>query len=325
MSMRLEMLQVARLAPKLLADSAGLVRAFLLGQQNEDGGFKDRAGRSDLYYTVFGIDGLLALDVSSFKFQVSSPGPTGRLTQAARYAGGFGDGGGLDFVHLCCLARAWGAVCGQADPTRCPSELRAAILRRVETFRSRDGGYSPVASAEFGTAYGCFLGLGAYQDLQDQLPEPLRLVQCLKSLETEDGAWTNERVFPVPPTPHSAVRTPQSKVGSTNATAAATTVLRNLSLPINPSVSDWLLARAHPDGGFRATPNAPMPDLLSTATALHALSGMQVSFEHIKEKCLDFLDTLWTNDGAFHGHWGDDHLDCEYTYYGLLALGHLSL
>ena len=30
---------------------------------------------------------------------------------------------------------------------------------------------------------------------------------------------------------------------------------------------------AHPMGGFLAAPQAPIPDLLSTATALHALSG----------------------------------------------------
>ncbi len=42
MSIRLEMLQVARLAPKVLDESAGLVREFLLRQQNQDGGFKDR-------------------------------------------------------------------------------------------------------------------------------------------------------------------------------------------------------------------------------------------------------------------------------------------
>jgi Prenyltransferase and squalene oxidase repeat len=325
MSLRLEMLQVARLAPKLLGDSTGLVRGFLLGQQNEDGGFKDRGGKSDLYYTVFGMNGLLALEVSGFAFRISSPGLAERLAQANRYVSGVGDGAGLDFVHLCCLARCWGSLGGPANKAPCSPQLCGGILSRIERFRSRDGGYSPVAGAASGTAYGCFLGLGAYQDLQAQLPDPSQLVQCLKSLETEDGAWANEPVFPALPAPHSAFRPPQSKVGSTNATAAATSVLRNLALPINPSVGDWLLARAHPDGGFRATPNAPMPDLLSTATALHALGGMQVPFGHTKEKCLDFLDTLWTNDGGFHGHWGDDHLDCEYTFYGLLALGHLSL
>jgi hypothetical protein len=50
-----------------------------------------------------------------------------------------------------------------------------------------------------------------------------------------------------------------------------------------------------------------------------------VDFERIKEACLDFIDTLWTPRGSFFGHWGEEILDCEYTYYGLLALGHLSL
>ena len=41
-----------------------------------------------------------------------------------------------------------------------------------------------------------------------------------------------------------------------------------------------------------------MPDLLSTAVALHALSGMNVDFEPIKESCLDYVDTLWINNTA---------------------------
>jgi hypothetical protein len=65
-----------------------------------------------------------------------------------------------------------------------------------------------------------------------------------------------------------------------------------------------------------------MPDLLSTATALHALALLGVPFEQ-RELCLDFVDTLWTRSGGFYGYWGDDGLDCEYTFYALLALGHL--
>ena len=49
-------MQVARLAPKVLGDEATqLVIRFLKSQQNDDGGFKDRTGQSDLYYTVFGL------------------------------------------------------------------------------------------------------------------------------------------------------------------------------------------------------------------------------------------------------------------------------
>ena len=72
-------------------------------------------------------------------------------------------------------------------------------------------------------------------------------------------------------------------------------------------------------------PGAPIPDLLSTATALHALAGLQCPCDGLREPCLDFIDSLWTNAGAFHGHWQDEGLDVEYTYYALLALGHLSL
>jgi hypothetical protein len=45
----------------------------------------------------------------------------------------------------------------------------------------------------------------------------------------------------------------------------------------------------------------------------------------LREPCLDFVDSLWTNRGGFYGTWADDAADCEYTYYALLALGHLSL
>ncbi len=299
MSLRLEMLQVARLAPKLLGESSDLVRDFLLRQQNADGGFRGRSDTSDLYYTVFGIDGLLALQTEL---------PVGRIESYLRT---FRHGEALDLVHLCCLARGWTALSNStAGLESSPGELQKSLLCRIETFRGQDGGYHPIPGSLFGTAYGAFLALGCYQDLQAELPEPLRLVQSLKFLETEEGAWANER---------------SGKSGATNSTAAVITVLRNLDFPINQSAGDWLLDRCHASGGFRAGPNAPMPDLLSTATALHALAGMEIPCEGIKEPCLDFIDTLWTNEGSFHGHWGEEILDCEYTFYGLLALGHLSL
>ncbi len=67
-----------------------------------------------------------------------------------------------------------------------------------------------------------------------------------------------------------------------------------------------------------------MPDLLSTATALHALSGMKTDIGPLKEAALDFVDTLWTGK-AFCGSWADDTADAEYTYYAMLSLGHLAL
>ena len=113
--------------------------------------------------------------------------------------------------------------------------------------------------------------------------------------------------------------------GSTPTTAAAAMIMRHLDADPDASVAGWLLARCHPDGGFLAAPAAPMPDLLSTATALHTLAALNAPIDPVRERCLDFLDTLWTSTGGFYGSWADPTLDCEYTYYGLLALGHLSL
>jgi prenyltransferase beta subunit len=85
-----------------------------------------------------------------------------------------------------------------------------------------------------------------------------------------------------------------------------------------------MLARSRATGGFLAAPLAPIPDLLSTATAIHALALAQTPLDDIKQPTLEFIDSLWSTEGAFAGNWLDETLDCEYTYYGLLALGHLN-
>jgi hypothetical protein len=288
------MLQVARLAPKMLGDASDRVVDFLRGQINPDGGFKDRAGNSDLYYTVFGIEALAAMRA---ELPIASLVP---------YLHTFGNGESLDFVHLACLARGWAGVPGEL----CDDATRQSLLERIKTHRSADGGYEANPGSKFGTLYGCFLACGAYEDLGMEMPRPQGVIDCVEHLRAKDGGYANQRDLPM---------------GLTPSTAAAITLLRQFGAPIPPEVGDWLLSRCRPEGGFFATPQAPLPDLLSTATALHALSGMHVDFSKVKEPCLDFLDTLWNSSGAFYGTWEDDALDCEYTYYGLLALGHLSL
>ncbi len=303
------MLQAARQAARALGDSAPLVRRYLLRQQLEDGAFRDRSGRGDLYYTVFGLDGLRALETAG-----ANDGDSFR--KAAAYVRKAGEGDGLDFVHLCCLARA-------RIQTRSPQPVRgaagwdpAALAERIESFRSGDGGYGPIPGSPHGTVYGCFLALAAYQDLGLMPPHPGGLLECLRRLATTDGAWSNAL-------PEDAADHPQRFEGSTNATAAAVAVLRQLNQPAPAAALDWLLARCPPEGGFRAAPGAPLPDLLSTATALHALGIAGAPLDGVRERCLDFLDSLWTNEGSFHAHWAEDTLDSEYTFYGLLALGRL--
>src|SRR5262245_48234167 len=113
MSLRIQLLQVARLAPRLLADSTSLVRDFCSRQFNEMGAACDRAGKPDLYYTIFALAGAQALD---------APIPLDRTRSWLR---GFDDGASLDLVHAGALARCWAAV-GGVTP-----HLTAGLLKHI--------------------------------------------------------------------------------------------------------------------------------------------------------------------------------------------------
>ena len=107
------MLQVARLSPKQLGDSKDLILAFL-GREQVGGAFRDRSGNPDLYYTVFGLEAMLALQLEP---------PAGKV---AEYLNASAKAGPSDFVHACSLAR-----CGAARRHRNirPDRLLAQTVR----------------------------------------------------------------------------------------------------------------------------------------------------------------------------------------------------
>ncbi len=286
------MLQALRLSLKHLGESSALVEAYLRSQMSREGGFCDRAGHADLYYTVFGVESLLAMG-SLLPLQIT------------HYLRSFGLGEGLDLVHLCCLIR-----CRASAGILTSDTETQALISRLECYRTSDGGYSPDRADSTGSAYGCFLVAMAYEDLGHRIPSVDKAVVSLKGLQAADGGFSNQ---------------PNQFVGLTPSTAAVVAVLQALGEGSPADIHSWLLSRRHPESGFYAVPAAPIPDLLSTATALHALSRLGVPFDSFREPCLDFVGSLWTGGGAFAGSWADPTPDCEYTYYGLLALGHLSI
>lgn len=304
MSRRLQMLQVARLATRSLGESAGIVATFIRSLALPDGSYANRAGCSDLYYTPFALDVLAALDGLP---TVECDPEQARRTRD--WLTGFGDGESLDFVHRCCLARAWAAQ----PPGACPPDRRHALARGIVAHRAADGGYATQARAAGGTAYGCFLAVNALADLGAPALEQVdraAIAACLGRLRSGDGGWSNAAGQPL---------------GSTTATAAAVATLLSLEQTVPAEAADFLLAQRHPAGGFKAAPDSPIPDLLSTAVALHALDGLDASWRDGRDALLDFLDSLWSGCGAFHGSWADDQPDAEYTFYGLVALGHASV
>jgi prenyltransferase beta subunit len=300
MTIRRDMRDAVSRAREALGDAVDAARAFLHRQLAPDGGFAGRDGNSDLYYTVFGFEAALALDAGI---------PRERVADFLRQ---FDQGQSLDLVHLAGLIRCR-ANLADAGGEAMDDSMRRAAVQHLQQCKARDGGFNTKLGAERGTAYGTFLALGAYQDLGIACPDPAGIVESICSLQTLGGGYANESGI---------------AAGATTATAAAICVLHYLNRPIPESAVHWLQDRAQPLGGFCAiqlpADAAIPPDLLSTATALHALSLAGALTDDVKEKHLDYLDTLWSPQGGFRGHWADETLDCEYTYYGLLSLGCLA-
>ena len=295
------MLAAASRATSFLGDAARATAHFLRSQQNPDGGFRGRSAASDLYYTVFAIEGLIALG------EPPDPAPL------RRYLDSFGDGAGLDLIHLACLVRCWADIeCAMRNLPQVPN-LREVCLQRIKAHRSADGGYNPTPGADHGTAYACFFALGALQDLNlPQVPNLREVMGCLSALRREGGGYANERPLRSPTTP---------------TTAAAASVIKQLGGAVDKATAQWLLNRIAPKGGFFATEATPLPDLLSTATALHALDSLAQPCPELSEgprrATAEFVSALQAESGGFRGLELDEEPDAEYTFYALLALGHL--
>ena len=276
--------------PLTRAGTADAVVSFLSEHLCDDGGFADRSGDSDLYYTVFALASLEALGAEM-------PGATGGFLRR------FGTGDALDLVHLASLARCRALLRGRPPD----EQARRDMLAGLTDLRCPGGGFTHVPLGPAPTAYGCFLALGAMQDLQGEPPRADEFGPCIERMRSADGAYANA---------------PNLPAGSTSATSAAVVTLQQIGVALDANLAPWLLSQCL-NGGFLAAPAAPVPDLLSTATALHALAALGAPLDDIREQCLDFIDSLWTGN-AFTGHHADETPDCEYTFYGLLALGHLT-
>ncbi|MBN1846823.1 MAG: terpene cyclase/mutase family protein [Sedimentisphaerales bacterium] len=267
--------------------------AFLADLQIDDGGFRGRSTTSDLYYTAFAAETLAGL---------SAPPDAGRLLG---YLAECVDPSGLDLVHLASWIRC--AKLLGADGAALLADKLAD--ERLGAFYDSGGGYRLDRADDGPSVYGSFMALYARQCLSPPIPPQADTIRFVQSCRRPDGGFANQ---------------PNLPAGTTPTTAAAVILLHEAQQPVCPETIDWLRARGDGQSGFYATETAPVPDLLSTATALHALAERGVCLQSLREASLDYIHSLWNPRGGFHGHWADPILDAEYTFYGVLAIGHLA-
>ncbi len=287
-TIRDEMLAAARRGAAALGDPARALAEYLRSQQ-QNGVFLDRAGRVDLYYTIFGLEALLALeepiDAENLAAWLGEIDPTG-----------------LDLVHACGLARIWADLPEQ----NIPSETRRELLEIIARHCSDDGGYAGLPDCPRAGVYGSFLAFSALQDLDAAEAISPNLAPAIDALRRPAGGF--------PGSPNGPATTPT--------TAAAVTLLHQCRRPTHRTDVDWLLTRCDPAGGFHAGEGLRESDLLSTAVACFALQllGQPLDKDAIDATGQFILDCRQA-DGGFSAQPAIDTADCEYAFYALLAMG----
>jgi geranylgeranyl transferase type-2 subunit beta len=271
---------------------------FVRRRQGADGGFPDREGGSDLYYTGFALRSLAVLDALT-------PDLLGRAAEFLRSSLAR-QASVVDFFSLlysCLLVQAGG---GPDVLAGAPADWPERVAATLETFRTRDGGYAKNAGAGSGSTYHTFLVGLCYQLLGRDVPRPDEVLRFVGSRRREDGGYVE--IGPM-------------RRSGTNPTAAAVGVLHLLGVPVpddlRAGVAGFLGEMPSFEGGLRANGRAPLADLLSTFTGAWTLAELGELGRVDAAALLSYARSLELPDGGFRGGLWDDGTDVEYTFYGL--------
>ena len=264
------------------------LKAFVESTILENGAFGNEQGESDLYKTSFGI-------CLSQLLEIDFPAKTNDFLRKQ------GDGEGLDFLHVSALSRAW------RFNTKESLEIGSygSIAEKLEYNRCNDGLWNQASGTAFGSIYGTYLAIHAYQNLSQAIPDEGKISKGLNALKSDDSVFGTDR---------------GAQHGSTPATAMATLLLAYVDDPYDYCVS-WLLKQQHSDGGFLAVSQMPFSDIQSTVYTIQALKyAAPDELQKIKESLEGFLMSMKKENG-FTGHCKDSYTDIENTYFALAGLG----
>jgi len=260
------------------------IASFVTSQMTENGAFIDKNGNIDLYYTAFGL--MLAyvfkLNINTKQCEQWLNKQNDKLTDLVYYSA---------YIRsrlLCKLLKS--------------GKLNFALSQFFKTKQPlpeltdypHDDKFSP---------YSQFLEFSLKEDLGTTTANHQEIQTNLSAYCVETGGYSNIK---------------GGKTATTNATVAALAVRGQLSGYQRNDDIHYLRLSQDESGGFFANSSAPVPDLLSTATALFMLKCYGVSPRINPD---NFIDAHWLTSGGFCATVSDETCDVEYTFYGLLALG----
>ena len=291
-----------RILPGLLQDKTGRreeLRAYFLTALAQNGGFRGRKvngleGSGDLYYSGFAIRGLFLLGMLDDKKIL--PQITGFLEEQQRRD----DLSPVDILSWTFCATLVYAVQSKVFLP----EQKAALLRRWESFRRSDGCFAASATSAISSTYTTFLTAIFYELLGESERSLSLPVEPVLERRRSDGGF---------------VELPPLKYSGTNPTAAAVGLLTVLEspLPEKSKTVEFLCQCQQSAGGFQAHARIPLPDLLSSFSAVTALYDLDAADRINRSALRNFVTSLRSPDGGYFGMLPDQQSDVEYTFYGM--------
>lgn len=269
------------------------VLQFVVGQQNADGGFKDRGGRSDLYYSLFGGlmirawgmgHGAKGMESEHRRPKTEATFPElveGTILKFRQFITPQSNSEVPGFIEKCCLALL-------------QKDLKNGRISRIRTLISLGQSFWKERHS-INLSYRSFV---LFLTLDAVLPFSGILKLAAKQMLAKATVDANS---------------PCSEV-------AANVFLKKMMNQEGLAEQELLKSFACKTGGFKAFQHIQQADMLSTAVALFALNYAGSDLRLLKPACLDFIQSNYS-DGAFLAGDGDSTKDVEYTFYGLLALG----
>ncbi len=283
---------------------------YLLRMESPEGGFAGRAGKTDPYYTGFGLAGLALLG------QLPEPVADRAMDVFTPYQDCFPKGHPsltlAEFVGLVVGSLICQGMFGKERLGRWRCSAQEWVREFLDQVRRPDGGYAKHPRSSTSSTYATFLAGLLQHWVGLALIEPDKTYSMLLGRQRDDGGFAEWDSIP-----HSG----------TNPTAAAVGWL-NLAGRIPQTVQDraaaFLASVQTPEGGFRAHVRVPLADLLSTFTALVALELLEASEAADRKAAESYIASLELAEGGFRAAPWDTSADVEYTFYGLASLALLA-
>lgn len=266
-------------------EALGRITCFVESQKTDEDVFVNKNNTADLYYTMFGWLLACVLNIRLDNKKTSSYLEQQNAEQ-------------MDLIHYAAFIR-----CRLLRKILSGSKIKLLLNRISATPVKALHEFDRFPHDDAESPYSQFIRLSLLEDANRKTGDKEEIKKSLSEYKVPGGGYSNIK---------------GNGFASTNATVAALAVSGQLYGYKENEDIRFLQGLQQESGGFAAATDSPIPDLLSTATALFMLRCYNMQPE-ISPR--DFIDAHWLDSGGFSATLLEETSDVEYTFYGLLALG----